>query len=123
MMQDADCNLAHEASTERLILSDDAVNEILKRPSAPHADPVRITLIDKSIPRARFTSSHPLHQIVKNIKGRWFNKESEEVEDVLGDDIRFTITRIDNLAFPTRGREVYLRVRVSINLRGWNWYL
>ncbi|MBK9323600.1 MAG: hypothetical protein IPM97_11775 [Bdellovibrionaceae bacterium] len=102
-VQEVSCDLNYPRNVERLLLSDESLAYIAVT-SVPHPVPTidtRIMEISQSINLSSVTSNHPLYLILDPIRKKF-------------SDVSFTIKREASAIQTTKGREVPLRITVSL---------
>lgn len=107
-MQDANCSLKHEASTERLIMNTDQLNYIkamidsgtIKDIAKP--EDVLLNRIQKTMNFSAASTAHPLYIIF-----------SQPVLNEIATGVEITIDRDRSLFLPKYGGEVYLNIKVA----------
>lgn len=105
LLPDMDCNLSHGASVERLLMSAQQESFIRSLPSAGTlpSGSLQLSGFHIAVPISALTSKHPLFTIISRIK-------TDELKYIVID-----VNRDTNRALPTSGREVYLRINVTLS--------
>ncbi len=119
MLRDPNCDLTHDGNSERLLLSNAVVASIVARKAGglPQGDPVRLKSIVRTVSLSSITNSHPLYTMVEHLRLVRYDSVTSRIVSGLEDEVEFLIERIDNLSFPVRGSEVFLRIRASIGVK------
>ncbi len=108
LMQDANCDLKHEASTERLIMNNDQLNYIKAMietgaiKDIASAEDVILNKITRKMTFSAASTAHPLYVIFSQ------NQLSE-----VATGVEVVIERDRSLFLPRYGSEVYLNIKVS----------
>lgn len=109
LLPDMDCNLIHNASVERLLMSsqqESFIRDLIAKglPVGPiPSGSLQLSGFHIAVPISALTNKHPLFTIISRIK-------TEELKYVVID-----VNRDTNAALPTSGREVYLRINVALS--------
>lgn len=100
------CTFAHTASTERLVMSDNAsraLGEIVQNIPTFAMPPFRITSMSRTVATSSLTGVHPLARAAAAAQGAAFT------------DFVFSARRITNRYVAQRGDEAMVRVKVTLN--------
>ncbi|MBX2993917.1 MAG: hypothetical protein KF681_03830 [Bdellovibrionaceae bacterium] len=109
LMPDDACDLHHPSSVERLLISSQQESFIQglvtagKLPSSAVPNPLKLTGFRIPVDIKDLTQKHPLYTIISRIK-------SSDLKYIVVD-----VKRDGNTALPTAGREVYLRITVTLS--------
>ncbi len=101
------CNLTHARSFERMVLDMNslaALTDINSGVAGYTNAGVVLGTITTTVPISSITGAHPLADIITNLE-----KSGNAVSN-----IQITVTRVDNINVPRRGRESYLDIRATL---------
>lgn len=110
------CNLAHQGSVERLIMSVEQENFIRQLiANGTNVGPVdknniRLAQINRYVQASAVTASHPLFPVLNALK----DVKTEDGGSVKVDGVAVTLKRDDSPYLPRSGREVYMRITVAL---------
>lgn len=108
LMNDSNCNIQHDGSTERLIMSPEQVNfMVLAQKITPAQAPaLRLQKITRDLEIANVSSTHPLFTVLRSLQ---MQKEMNDIRF-----IHVEIERVDSAYLPRSGNEIYVNITVSL---------
>lgn len=109
LMSDTNCDLNHNGSTERLIMSLEQVNFLLlaNKITSAQSQTVRLMKITRDLEIVNVSSKHPLFSVLRSLQ------EQRDLGDIKY--LHIEIERNDSPFLPRSGNEVYLNISVSLN--------
>ncbi|MCJ8278012.1 MAG: hypothetical protein HRT44_04945 [Bdellovibrionales bacterium] len=105
-LREAQCDLAHPRSVERLLLTSKSIDAIQEQRTygvpINVGTPITLTRIEQDVAVDAFTNQHPLSTITAYLK------------DANVQSISISIQKLENDIIQSKGTEVYLRVKVAL---------
>lgn len=102
---DGFCDMTHPRASERILLNDASFAAfralINKNPEIPHTDPIILESIEHTLNLSDLSPSHPLYKVAESARGVFHS-------------IHFEIRRVSNTHVPSRGREVTIAVKATL---------
>ncbi|UXR63356.1 hypothetical protein EZJ49_09740 [Bdellovibrio bacteriovorus] len=111
------CNLSHQGSVERLIMSVEQENFIRqliannKNVGPVDKNNIRLSQVNRYVQISAVTASHPLFPVLNALKDV---KAADDDGSIRVDGVSVTLKRDDSPYLPRSGREVYMRITVAL---------
>lgn len=102
---DVHCDMSHPRASERILLNDASFAAfralLIHNPEIPNASPLILESIEHTLNLSELAPTHPLYRVGESARGVF-------------QSIHFEIKRINNTHVPSRGREVTLAVKATL---------